>query len=111
MRSPSSLLLSLLKDADASPPDFLCPCDAQPVTKRRRHPHASSSRLAHDHPPPPARPRSQPHSRAYDPDRFPRQYVQGPDGFYTLQTQYKFNGQSVTCSAVSMPPLALLSHI
>ncbi|KZV80163.1 hypothetical protein EXIGLDRAFT_733545 [Exidia glandulosa HHB12029] len=105
--SPSSLLLSLLQEADASPPDFLCPCDPQPPPQKRpqrRQPHASSSRL----PTVSARGLREPvlepttnvrYSRAYDPDRFPRKFQQGEDGYYTLVSEYQFNGQSVTCSA------------
>lgn len=118
MRSPSSVLLGLLKARDASPPDFLCPCDAvspapdQPAAPRRparrpQRPRASTSApRAPDAPRPPSKTAALDadggwtvQRRQYNPDMFPRQYVRGDDGFYTLAATYSYHGQKVTCTS------------
>ncbi|EJD54422.1 hypothetical protein AURDEDRAFT_179581 [Auricularia subglabra TFB-10046 SS5] len=120
MRSPSSVLLGLLKARDASPPDFLCPCDAaspaeDPAAPRRParrplRPRASTSALRHhDLPRAPSRTAALDaddededwtlQRRQSNPDMFPRQYVRGDDGFYTLAATYSYHGQKVTCTS------------
>ncbi|KAH7104884.1 hypothetical protein BKA62DRAFT_827043 [Auriculariales sp. MPI-PUGE-AT-0066] len=87
MRSLAARLLRALSDSGESPPDFLCPCQ-----------DSTSALTPDDSTPGPSRLRL---DRRADVGTFPRQYVRGEDGQYSINPTFAYHGQSVICTVTT----------